>query len=51
MGAKAPTLIGWLLPWRLDVRVDVAQAITKVARYELTPSILHGKRGDGDEMA
>jgi len=37
-------------PWRLAVGVDLARATTTAARVEATPSVLHGERGEGDEV-
>jgi len=37
-------------PWRLGVGVDLARATTTVARDEVTPSVLHGESGEGDEV-
>ena len=42
--------IGRPPPWRLAVEVDLSRATTTAARVEATPSVLHGERGEGDEV-
>ena len=43
--------IGRPPPWRLAVEVDLSRATTTAARGGATPSVLHGERGEGDEVS